>query len=104
MYNSGNDLWKLTDKMQGFSSNNVAYGPPGSSRREVEKRNMLVLIIVYLFTFVGLTFVAVSQSTTSWTIIDHYKDFVYPDEYHGLWQTCFDKEQYECNPRASISE
>ena len=83
---------------------NFGYGPSNNAAKKRQKVNKLVLIIVYLFAFLGFTFVAVSQATTSWTIVDNYKDFVYPDEYQGLWQKCFDKQAYECIPRKSLSK
>eukprot|EP00112_Aurelia_sp_Birch-Aquarium-sp1_P008915 Seg1996.6 transcript_id=Seg1996.6/GoldUCD/mRNA.D3Y31 product="Lens fiber membrane intrinsic protein" protein_id=Seg1996.6/GoldUCD/D3Y31 len=82
---------------------NVGYGPSSNAAKSRQKVNKLVLIIVYLFAFLGFTFVAVSQATTSWTIVDNYKDFVYPDEYQGLWQKCYDKQAYECVPRKSLT-
>ena len=81
---------------------NVGYGPGNSAAQKKQKVNLLVLIVVYLLTFLGLTLLIVSQSTTSWTIVDNYKDFVYPDEYQGLWQICYDKQEYECNPRLGL--
>lgn len=82
--------------MQGTSSQAIV-GLPGNLRKK------MVLIIVYLFTFIGFTFVALSLATTSWTIKDHFKDFVYPDEYQGLWQKCLDKPSYECSPRTGLT-
>lgn len=87
---------------QGFS--NVGYGPASAAAGKSQKVNLLVLIIVYLFTFIGFTFLVISQATTSWTIVDNYKDFVYPDEYQGLWQLCYDKQEYECIPREGLCE
>lgn len=102
--------WKICDnsccrKMKNNTQfSNVGYGPSSNAAKSRQKVNKLVLIIVYLFAFLGFTFVAVSQATTSWTIVDNYKDFVYPDEYQGLWQKCYDKQAYECVPRKSLSK
>eukprot|EP00794_Sanderia_malayensis_P015188 gene15188-16754_t len=58
---------------------------------------------VYFSTLVGLLLVAISQATTSWTIIDNYKDFVHPDEQQGLWQICYGETQSECVPRVGTA-
>ena len=94
-------IFRLEMKNHAFSSSS-GYAPGSSAAKKKQKVNLLVLIIVYLFTFIGFTFLVVSQATTSWTIVDNYKDFVYPDEYQGLWQLCYDKQEYECIPREGL--
>ncbi len=79
------------------------YDPKQDALIRKPQRGM-VLVIVFMLTFFGFLFVSISQATTSWTIIDNYKDFVYPDEHQGLWQTCYDKEGSECIPRESFGK
>ena len=88
--------------MKNHAYSSTGYGPGSAAAKKKQKVNLLILIIVYLFTFIGFTFLVVSQATTSWTIVDNYKDFVYPDEYQGLWQQCYDKQEYECKPRDGL--
>ena len=90
-----------------MQNNQKGYARTAIIGREPKRRThkvTAVLILVYVLAFVGFCFVAVSQATTSWTIKDYYKDFVYPDEYQGLWQKCLDKQEYECTPMPSISK
>ena len=75
------------------------YAPANTDANKKQKVSLLILVIVYLFTFIGFTLLVVSQATTSWTVVDNFKDFVYPDQYQGLWQICLDKETFECKAR-----
>ena len=71
---------------------------PGNAAAR-KRRNSQAHYFVYFLTLIGFAFLVVSQATTSWTIVDNYKDFVYPDEHQGLWQVCFGQKEYECSPR-----
>jgi len=77
----------------------TGYAPANTQAKKKQKVSLLILVIVYLFTFIGFTLLVVSQATTSWTVVDNFKDFVYPDEYQGLWQICLDKEMFVCTAR-----
>eukprot|EP00794_Sanderia_malayensis_P015187 gene15187-16753_t len=84
--------------------NNKGYAKPSEDSSKVShSQRMSLLIIFYLFTFMGFTLLAISQATTSWTIIDNFKDHVHFDEYRGLWQTCKDKPIYECSQRTGLT-
>jgi len=46
---------------------------------------------LYIGIAISFLFICISNGTVSWLVKDWIKDDVFGDEFHGLWQQCYDR-------------